>query len=181
MAACTLSLGTFTFAFFSDAGSSNTNTFSTGTLDLKLTDADETSAQDNVTASFGSASPLAPGQCLGTQVLKIRNSGTVPGTHLVITTSHTDLTFADNLRIDELSYDGVDKLAALSAIAGNTNTIKDLHDLQSSPLALANLSLTNLNSDHTLAMKVCLDDNLPNTAQGGSDSMIVNVMLTQAP
>jgi predicted ribosomally synthesized peptide with SipW-like signal peptide len=50
------------FAYFSDVAASSSNTFSTGTMNLKLSDTNETD-QDNVTASFGGTN-LKPGDTL---------------------------------------------------------------------------------------------------------------------
>ncbi len=72
-----------TWAYFSDTGSSTGNTFSTGTLELKLSDNNET-AQDNITASFGGTN-LYPGQALTEQYIVVRNDGTIDAHHLDLT------------------------------------------------------------------------------------------------
>lgn len=74
-------VGGATFAFFSDTGTSSENTFSSGTLDLKLSDDTPETDQDSVSASFG-GSGLAPGSCTATQQLRAKNSGTINGNHI---------------------------------------------------------------------------------------------------
>src|SRR3989344_8208742 len=102
-----------TFAFFSDVGTSTDNVFAAGSLDLKLTDNNET-AQDNVTVSF-SGSNLAPGSCTAIQTLEAQNSGTVTGNHIEIAVANTGtdiapdstpLEIADYLMLDVFRYDG---------------------------------------------------------------------------
>lgn len=48
------SVSATTHAFFSDTGTSSNNIFTTGSVDLKLSDNDET-AQDSISGSFGIA------------------------------------------------------------------------------------------------------------------------------
>ena len=72
-----------TMAFFSDPGASTGNTFSAGTLSLKLSDNNETN-QDNITASFGGTN-LKPGDILSQQSMTVRNDGTIDANHLDLT------------------------------------------------------------------------------------------------
>lgn len=74
VAATVLSLGTF--AYFSDSASSTGNTFSSGTLDLKLSDADETWA-NGVNATWSSPANWAPGQEVDATI-NLRNDGSIP-------------------------------------------------------------------------------------------------------
>lgn len=69
-----------TAAYFTNSGTSTSNTFAAGTLNLQLTDDNET-ALDNVTASFG-GSGLYPGQVLPEQFIKVKNAGTINANHL---------------------------------------------------------------------------------------------------
>src|SRR3990172_8936617 len=80
--AVTALVGGLTFAFFSNTGTSSANTFSTGTLDLRLSDTGTgpEADLDNVTASFGS-NTLVPGSCTGNQTLTLKNVGTVAANH----------------------------------------------------------------------------------------------------
>ena len=163
--------GGATFAFFSDTATSSNNTFSTGTLDLVLSDSNESGAQ-SVTASFGGE--LAPGTCTGVQTLNLRNDGSVAADHAEVTVSNV-VTDANDpadpgmhslLRINSLTYDGGDVLTQIPNVNGNT--FKDLADWEATPGALDNLSLTNLLSSHPLAIDVCLDETADNTVQGDS-------------
>ncbi len=72
-----------TGAFFSDTATSTGNTFSSGTLDLKLSD-DNESAIDDITASFGGTN-LVPGQDLGADEMVVTNNGSVSGHHINLT------------------------------------------------------------------------------------------------
>jgi spore coat-associated protein N len=172
MAAMALMAGA-TFAFFSDSGTSTANTFSTGTLDLKLTDADQTT-QDSVTASFGGS--LVPGSCTGNQTLSLRNSGTVAANHAevkvanVVTDNVPTATpnMAAWLMIDTLQYDAGNVVAQIPDVNGNG--WKDLADWASTTTVLDDLALADLNVDHPLVMNVCLHSTTPNEVQ--SDSVV---------
>jgi predicted ribosomally synthesized peptide with SipW-like signal peptide len=87
-----------TLAFFSDTEVSSNNQFSAGTLNLKLSDADQTDV-DGVTASFG-GSNLAPGDSVGPSTITLKNTGT-------LTADHVDIKF-QNTVIDNPTYDAGD-------------------------------------------------------------------------
>ncbi|MBI4008657.1 hypothetical protein HY357_00315 [Candidatus Roizmanbacteria bacterium] len=165
-------VGGLTLAFFSNQGTSSSNTFSTGTLDLKLTDTDEID-QDSVTASFGS-NTLVPGTCTGNQTLTLKNTGTVAANHAEVTLANavTDTNSDASpdmdsfLRINNLTYDGSDVSGQITDLNGNT--FKDLNDWAADPNDLDSLSLTNLNTGHDLVLDVCLDSSAGNTLQGDS-------------
>lgn len=169
-------MGGSTFAFFSDSGTSSGNTFSSGTIDLHLEDNSTEGESDdkNVIASFGSNSPMVPGQCLDPQTLFIRNDGTVPADHVDISASNTDGGMANVLRIQTLTYDGVDILGTIGTGAGTVG-IADLTDLETT--GLNDLALTNLASSHSLVMQVCLDESA--TTQGQTNSLTLNIVLHQ--
>lgn len=173
-------MGGATFAFFSDSGTSSSNTFSTGTLILKLTDANETD-QDSVTASFGGT--LVPGSCTGNQTLNLKNTGTVPANHAevavanVVTDNAPTATpdMAAWLRINALTYDAVSVLGQIPD--SNVNGWVDLADWQTnSATALDSLGLTNLGVDHPFVMDVCLNSTTPNEVQ--SDSVVSTFTVT---
>lgn len=176
-------MGGATFAFFSDSGTSSGNVFSTGTLDLKLTDNNET-AQDTVTASFGSGS-LVPGSCTGNQTLELKNTGTVAANHAEVRVANSVTDAGSNaspdidafLRISVLTYDGGDVTSQIPDTNGNL--FKDLADWAATPAALDNLSLTNLNTNHPLVMDVCLDSTAGNTLQGDSNDATFTIDLNQ--
>lgn len=171
-----------TFAYFSDSGTSSTNTFSTGTLDLKLTDGNE-SIQDSVSASFGGT--LVPGSCTGVQALSLRNSGTVAADHAEVTVSNSVNDANNNaspdmnsfLRINTMTYDAGDVTGQITDINGNG--FKDLADWASDPNDLDNLALTDLGVDHALLLDVCLDSSADNTLQGDSVTSTFTATLNQ--
>lgn len=174
-------MGGATFAYFSDAGTSSANTFSTGTLILKLTDSNETD-QDSVTASFGS-STLVPGSCTGNQTLNLQNTGTVAANHAEVAVSNVVTDNAPTaspdmaawLRINLLTYDAVSVLGQITDTNGNGWA--DLADWQAlSATALDNLGLANLNGNHPLVMDVCLNSTTPNEVQ--SDSVVSTFTVT---
>ena len=178
-------MGGATFAFFSDVGTSSSNVFATGTLDLKLTGANETD-QDSVTASFGSSN-LVPGSCTGSQTLSLKNTGTVAANHAEVHASNVVTDAGNNaspdmdafLRINVLTYDAADQLGQL--IDTNGNTFIDLADWAAPANAgkLDNLALTDLNTNHPLVMDVCLDSSAGNDIQGDSVTSTFTVDLNQ--
>ncbi|MEK7580933.1 MAG: TasA family protein [Patescibacteria group bacterium] len=163
-----------TFAFFSDSGTSSSNLFSAGTVDLLLSDDDQTNLE-NVTATFGSAN-MAPGDCT-TGTLNIKNNGTIAANHVDISITNSNDAMDDYLRIDTLTYDAVNQLPSLTD--GQPNTLKDLDDLENDPAA--NLALTDLGVNHPLVMGVCLDESAPDSLQGASNDMTMTVLLDQGP
>lgn len=161
-----------TFAYFNDAGTSNTNVFAAGNLDLGLTDSDQTD-QDNVLASFGGTN-LAPGTCLDPATLSIKNFGTVAGNHIDLSATNTNNSFASVLKLDTFTFNGGD----IPLTDGNVNGIRDLEDLATS--GVVNLAMTDF-VYHPLVMKVCLDISAGNTLQGATDTMNLSVLLDQGP
>lgn len=87
-----------TVAFFRDTEASTDNTFSAGTLDLKLSDSNE-SDQDGVTASFG-GSDLKPGDSVGPSTITLKNVGSLAA-------DHVDIKFERTVT-DNPSYDAGD-------------------------------------------------------------------------
>jgi predicted ribosomally synthesized peptide with SipW-like signal peptide len=87
-----------TWAFFNDTEVSSNNQFSAGTLDLKLSDNDQTDV-DGVTASFG-GNNLKPGDTVGPSTVTLKNTGT-------LTANHVDIKF-QNTVTDNTSYDAAD-------------------------------------------------------------------------
>lgn len=136
-------MGAATFAFFSDVGTSSGNIFNSGTLDMLLSDNNETD-QNNVSGTWGLAS--APGDTFDS-TLNIKNSGSVAANHVelafgnVVTDAigapgSTTTTPMDTvIEITTLQWDSdgngsteTDLLALVSD--SNGNTIKDLDDLE---------------------------------------------------
>lgn len=182
VAAAALIVGA-TFAYFSDQGTSSENVFSTGTLILKLTDANETD-QDSVTASFGS-NTLVPNSCTGDQTLTLKNTGTVAANHAEVrvanvvtdTNNDADPDMDTFLRINTLTYDGGDVTSQIPD--ANSNGFEDLADWKATAGALDSLSLTNLNVGHPLVLDVCFDSLAGNTIQGDSVTSTFTVDLNQ--
>jgi hypothetical protein len=85
-------------AFFQDIEASSNNQLTAGTLDLKLTDANETD-QDGVTASFG-GSALVPGANIGPSTITLKNTGS-------LNADHVDVKF-QNTVTDNASYNAND-------------------------------------------------------------------------
>jgi len=173
-------MGAATFAYFSDTGTSSNNTFSTGTLDLKLSDAAVNGGtletdQDSVTSSFGSGA-LVPGSCTGNQTLTLKNTGTVAADHAEVHLANSVTDTGSNatpdmdsyLRINLLTYDAVDVSGQIIDQGGDGNSFIDLADWAATSAALDNLSLTNLNTGHPLVLDVCLDASAPNEIQADS-------------
>ena|SRR3989344_4184649 len=169
-----------TFAYFSDVGTSNNNVFGAGTFDLKLSDDTPETDQDSVTASFGAAD-LAPGNCTSSQQLRVKNSGTVTGNHIEIaavnnvtdvgTDASPDMdTF---LRLDTFNYDG----SPISVSNTNGNGFVDLDDLENN--GVDNLALTNIGTNHTIDLVVCLDESAEDNVQGDSVDSDWTVTLNQ--
>jgi spore coat-associated protein N len=185
--------GGATFAFFSDSGTSSANTFATGTLDLKLSDAavnggSVESDQETVSSSFGS-STMAPGACTGVQKLNLKNTGSIAANHAEVHLTSNVVT--DNgaaatpdidayMRINSLNYDAGGSLLGLITDT-NVNGFKDLDDWENvaNAAVLDNLSLTDLNTNHPLAMDVCLDSSAINDVQGDSVVTTFTVELNQ--
>lgn len=171
-----------TFAFFSSQGQSLGNTFSTGSLDLRLEDGNETNAT-TVTASFGGN--LAPGQCAPSATLFLKNTGSIVANHVAITVTNALTDTNDNaavdmhnfLKLQTLTYDGNDMLSSLSD--ANSNGFADLADWQAMAGGLDNLALNNLDSSHPLVVEVCLDESAPNTIQGDSVTTDLTAVLNQ--
>src|SRR3989344_3871382 len=164
-------MGGTTFAFWSDSGLSDNNVFAAGTMDLKLSDNDET-AQDNVLASFG-GSGLGPGDCTTTQTLEVQNSGTESANHieLAVVNTVTDVGVDATpdidafLHLDLFAYDGGNINLGSDP---NSNGFQDLDDLET--LGVDDLPLTNLATNHLFEVRVCLHSTALNGVQGDSVS-----------
>jgi spore coat-associated protein N len=186
-------MGGATYAFFSDTGTSSANSFATGTLNLKLSDAAVNGGtletdQDTVTSSFGSDT-LIPGSCTGVQTLNLKNSGTVAANHAEVHLTANAVTDAGTpanpdidafLRINSLNYDGGGSLLGLITDT-NGNTWVDLDDWENVANAgvLDNLALTDTGVNHPLTMDVCLNSTADNTVQGDSVLTTFTIDLNQ--
>ncbi|MFZ3063276.1 MAG: TasA family protein, partial [Actinomycetota bacterium] len=72
LAAMLIGLGTF--AYFSDTGTSNANTFTAGTLNLVLNDSNPDAWADGASGTWNSPANWAPGEEV-TATLRLANSG----------------------------------------------------------------------------------------------------------
>lgn len=188
-----------TRAAWSDSAQSAGNVFQAGTLDLKLTDGNETQL-DNVTLTWNGVA-MTPGGTTATASLLVRNIGNPAADHV-----HFDVTsntisegvgagsgsaspMDANLEITALTYDGVNILGFLSD--GNGNGRKDLDDWEilAAPgigdhdgtllPADGTLPLSDLNTDHALLMTVQLASSAPNENQGDSVTTVLTATLHQ--
>jgi spore coat-associated protein N len=117
--------GVGTWAYFSDTEQSTANTFTAGTLNLKLSDSDQTD-QDGVSATFG-ASNRAPGDVIPLGTITLKNTGTIAADHVDIKftcsdtpyslaaqvqtdTGDADIDLSTKLEVTSLSYNGTDLL-----------------------------------------------------------------------
>jgi predicted ribosomally synthesized peptide with SipW-like signal peptide len=165
-----------TYAFFSDSGTSNDNVFASGTIDLKLSDSNET-VQDSVVATIGGTNMVPGDTQSGT--LQLRNSGSHVADHaeLQVINTNTDLVnpLDTVMQITALTYDSVSVMPQLSDL--NLNGYVDLDDLEA--IGLDNLALTDLGVDHPLAMTVQFRSDAGNAYQGDSVDSDWTVTLNQ--
>jgi len=71
-------------AYFSDTATSTSNSFHSGTLDLKLSDASGSTYSDSITGTFD-VSDMAPGVTETTGTVRLKNTGSVSASHVNIT------------------------------------------------------------------------------------------------
>jgi len=191
-------LGGATFAFFSDAGTSSENIFSSGTLDMELTDSDE-GPTDDVSGTWGLAS--APGDPFSGDLM-IKNTGSVDADHieLMFTNLVTEASSGPGTvptvpmdRVIEVTVlawdsngDGVTDTNLLPGVVDtNFNGIIDLDDLENQdvdgPVDFDGVSFDGTQSaDHTLHMEGELDSVLAvDQHQGDSVNMTLDVTMNQ--
>lgn len=194
LAAVALVVGA-TFAFFSDVGTSSDNIFNSGTLDMLLTDDNETD-QDSVSGTWGLAS--APGDTFD-ESLFIKNSGSVAANHVELkfnntvteassvpgTTATTPLDTVIEITAFEWDSDanGSTETDLLGGVVdNNSNGIIDLDDLETQ-LAddFDNLSFGGTQSaDHGLRIAGRLHPTLTvNEHQGDSVDMDLTTTMNQ--
>ena len=81
-------VGAGTFAWFQDTETSSGNTFTAGTLDLKM-QVDGVWGDDGVAYARWSGSNMAPGDNLGSAAIRLKEFGTILGDHLEISCDYT--------------------------------------------------------------------------------------------
>ncbi len=161
-------------AFFADQETSTENRLAAGTMDLKISDADET-AGDSLTMTW-EGSNLRPGQGEVSADLKIKNMGTVAANHIHIKAANaitqgggpgangSDPMDA-NLEVKTLTYDGADIKSFLTDTDGNG--VKDLDDWEAGgDSGIGTLSLIDLGNDHVLSLTVGLRAGASGANQG---------------
>lgn len=177
-----------TRAAWSDTGQSTGNVFTAGTLDLKLTDDNETDA-DSVSMTW-SGTGMVPGGTPIDKTLSLKNSGTVAGNHVhfsvanTVTDSATAATpdMDSYLQISVLDYDGGNILGQITD--ANANGYIDLSDFSAAGLigddsdATGN-ALTDTGVDHTFRMAVGLHTTTPSEIQGDSVETTLTATLHQ--
>ncbi|MBI4080867.1 MAG: hypothetical protein HY430_03810 [Candidatus Levybacteria bacterium] len=168
-----------TLAAFSDTNTSSTNTFSTGSLDLQLSNDGTTFASGGVTATFG-ASNLGPGDTSPVGTLTIRNAGTLAATDIDIAFANVNSDLGTPLdavlRVTTLTYDGANILPSLTDT--DSSGFIELDELAAqglNGLALADLSP----ADHELVMQVTMDPAADNSYQGDNVTTDLTVTLNQ--
>lgn len=188
-------MGGATFAYFSDTGTSSQNTFSSGTLNMKLSDADQTD-QDNVGGTWGLNS--APGDTF-TGILNIKNTGNVAANHVEL--KFTNVVTPAASGPGTLETNPLDKVIEITAfgwdtdgngsldqnlLPGVTNTngngIIDLDDLENQTVDdFDNLSFGGLQgNNHALRIDGRLSPTLAtNEHQGDSVNMSLDVTMNQ--
>jgi spore coat-associated protein N len=167
-----------TLAVFGDTATSTGNTFTAGSVDYTLTDANE-SAQNTVSASVGGTA-MAPGD-LVLGYVEVANSGTLASRY-ALTTSDTTAASAANTALSNALTVGVDSRAAGSACtaaqggAGQTQVVAAGAALNA--LAVGSTAAGAQAGDRTLAgsgaERLCFYVTLPSgasaTAAGGTAS-----------
>jgi len=169
-----------TRAYFSQQGEVLSNTFSTGTLALKLDDA------ETATAAWQIDTGKPGDEVSGT--VNIKNAGNIVADHIEVTAVNTvtesatapgstaDIALDTVLEITVLTYDGDNIL--LQVADANENDIKDLDDLEQT--TLDNLALTDTGVDHPLAMTIRFNPLLTiGEHQGDSATTALTVTLNQ--
>jgi spore coat-associated protein N len=192
--------GVGTFAFFSDTETSSANSFTAGTLNLILSDANQTEL-DGVTATWV-GTDMAPGAAAVSGWVDLKNSGNVLAQHVEVkfvntlhnvVTDSADLGADDtdvsaHLNVETLTYDGVDLLAKSGSEFTNPTLLNadtnGVHDGKLSLKELNNVSLnfTSVPSGATvkrLAMSVKLDSTTGNGNQGDSVDTLLTFGLFQ--
>lgn len=182
-------VGATTKAFFSDVGTSSANTFTAGTLDLKL------DGIDDLTANWTMPN-MAPGDSVSASIA-LTNTGTLIADHVEVNPVANAITDAapiaesaldKYMQITAASYDGDDLLTApgKNLIDSNGNGYIDLDDLENAANAGEGGQLDNLSapassegSTKILAMTVKFRTDAPNDLQGDSDTMSMAFTLNQ--
>jgi predicted ribosomally synthesized peptide with SipW-like signal peptide len=188
-----------TKAVWSDSGQSTGNTFQAGTLDLKLSDDDQTDL-DTVTVTWA-GNGMLPGGAGVAATLNLKNVGSPAADHVHFSlanniTEDESLAGAGDsdpitnyLQVTSLTYDGTDILNFNLIPDDNGNGYIDLADMEAAGQIGAStglltddppkLALDDLNNDHSLVMTVALNSDSPDENQGDLNTMAVTATLHQ--
>lgn len=194
-----MTAGAGTLAYFSDTETSTGNTFTAGTLDLKVSDANE-GFGDGVSATW-TMNNMEPGvTTVGPFSVNLQNSGSIAANHVEISFSHsideatnpvesdtnpasTPGEMARWIQITLMSYDGTDFVTAPYTDA-NANGFFDLEDVTMSPYTdvgglLDNLPATIGAGIRSFTMGLAFHANAPNDIQGDILTTTVTFTLNQ--
>lgn len=193
-------VGTGTRAWFSDTEQSTGNVFSAGTLDLKLSDPDQTDL-DGVTVSW-IGSNLAPGGAVVSGWVDLKNTGSLAAHHLEISFANTisnvvtpaeigadDTNISDSMKVTAMSY-GTTNLLAITGGVFNNSYLEAADTNNSDTITLDELNgftIDNLtevpapngNSVKRFSMSVQLDSTTGNGNQGDSLTTVITFALNQ--
>ena len=184
------------FAWFSDTETSTGNTFTAGTLDLKVSDTSE-GYKDGVSATW-TMSNMQPGvTTVGPYSVNLQNSGNLAGNHVEISFSHSinDLPDVESdtkknstpgemarwIEITLMTYNGTNFLTGYTD--ANGNGFFDLEDVTMSPYTdvggpLDNLDPPPANSGGTLTFQMTLEFNSGATNDIQGDPLTTTVTFT---
>ena len=168
--------GAGTWAEFTDLGSSTANTFTAGTLDLKLGD----NLLDNIVGF--NVNPVAPGSQGTAGTIKVKNNGNING---VLTCSAVNIVNSENGQnspesaVDNTAGDTQGELGndVTLTITDGTNTWTGVP----SALSSANLGALNANSERTFTVTYVVASSAGNEIQSDGLTFDLAFTLTQAP
>jgi spore coat-associated protein N len=192
------------FAYFQDTETSSGNTFTAGSLDLKISDDDEFPPQDGINTTW-SMDNMVPGVSnVGQRSVILINSGVTAGDHVEISFSHiiidtpdvpsdtnpdsTPGEMAKWLEIESMSYFdttfiGAHPTPGHTIIDANHNGFFDLEDvtLPENSLALDNLKVPGTlgHAQKTFVMTLMFNAGATNDIQGDTLITTVTFILNQ--
>lgn len=189
-----------TKAVWSDSGQSTGNTFQAGTLDLKLSD-DDQSDLDTVTMTW-TGDDMLPGGTGVSATLSLKNVGSPAADHVHFSVANNiteDESLAgagdsdpitNHMQVTFLTYDGTNILNFNLIPDDNGNGYFDLADMETAGLIGMStglltdnppkLVLNDLGTDHPLVMTVKLNSDSPDENQGDLNTLAVTATLHQA-
>lgn len=185
-----LTAGAGTYAYFSDTETSVGNTFTAGTMDLKVKH--DGLWSDGLTATW-TMSDMIPGVSTKYGWIMLRNVGSTSIDHVEISVSNECIeagteesdtlpSSADGmdeyLEITYLWYDGKNLLDTL--VDQNGNDFIDLDDFEANPIDdLTPVPAPNSGGDQTLEMEIIFHSSAPNDYQGDICEMTMSITVNQ--